>query len=233
MQIFIRHGKFCSGKHIKRTFINSELCLICLEIFSLKFKTMQALCHQNLPCKLRLHTYCVLLVLRTSKLDAVFQVGSQKSRVEGKNNLLQPTDHVFLDATQDTIGLLGCQHILLAQMESCINRHPQILLLRTVLRPFSTQPVPMLGIASTQVQDLACGLVEHHKVDMGPPLKPVQVSLKGCGQNCLPIPILGLDVICPWIVLIGRKQSELAVRLLSLFKEKQQYLEKHLSKLCW
>ena len=62
-------------------------------------------------------------------------------------------------------------------MESCINRHPQILLLRTVLRPFSTQPVPMLGIASTQVQDLACGLVEYHKVDMGPPLKPVQVSL--------------------------------------------------------
>ena len=37
----------------------------------------------------------------------------------------------------------------------------------------------MLGIASTQVQDLALGLVELHEVRMGPPLKPVKVPLDG------------------------------------------------------
>ena len=35
----------------------------------------------------------------------------------------------------------------------------------------------MLEIALAQVQDLALGLVELHKVGMGPPLKPVQVPL--------------------------------------------------------
>ena len=37
--------------------------------------------------------------------------------------------------------------------------------------PFSTQPVSVLEIALTQVQDLALGLVELHEVGMGPPLK--------------------------------------------------------------
>ena len=36
----------------------------------------------------------------------------------------------------------------------------------------------MLGIAPTQVQDLAFGLVLH-EVGMGPPLKPAYISLDG------------------------------------------------------
>ena len=36
-----------------------------------------------------------------------------------------------------------------------------------------------LGIAPTQVQDLALGLVELHEVHMGPLLQPVKVSLDG------------------------------------------------------
>jgi len=47
------------------------------------------------------------------------------------------------------------------------------------LKPFSAQPVSVLGIALTQVQDLLLGLVELHDVGMGPPLKPVQVLLDG------------------------------------------------------
>ncbi|KAK4830184.1 hypothetical protein QYF61_008975 [Mycteria americana] len=47
------------------------------------------------------------------------------------------------------------------------------------LNPFSAQPVLVLGIAPTQVQDLALGLVELHEVCTGPPLKPVKVPLDG------------------------------------------------------
>ena len=38
----------------------------------------------------------------------------------------------------------------------------------------------MLGIAPTQVPDLALGFVELHEVGMGPPLNSVQVPLDGC-----------------------------------------------------
>jgi len=65
----------------------------------------------------------------------------------------------------------------MAHDDSFINQHSQILLLRAALKPFSTQPVYVLGIALTQVQDLALGLVELHEVGMDPHLKPVQVPL--------------------------------------------------------
>ncbi|KAK4827359.1 hypothetical protein QYF61_017284 [Mycteria americana] len=47
------------------------------------------------------------------------------------------------------------------------------------LNPLIAKPVSMFGIALTQVQDLALGLVELHEVRMGPPLKPVKVPLDG------------------------------------------------------
>ena len=43
--------------------------------------------------------------------------------------------------------------------------------------PFFARPVFVLGIALTQVPDLALGRVELHEVGMSPPLSPVQVSL--------------------------------------------------------
>ena len=45
--------------------------------------------------------------------------------------------------------------------------------------PLIAQPVSVLGIVPTHVQDLALGLVELHEVRMGPPLKPVKVPLDG------------------------------------------------------
>ncbi|KAK4831337.1 hypothetical protein QYF61_017468 [Mycteria americana] len=50
---------------------------------------------------------------------------------------------------------------------------------RAALNPFSAQPVFVLGIAPTHVQDLALGPVELHEVRTGPPLKPVRVPLEG------------------------------------------------------
>ncbi|RMC13811.1 hypothetical protein DUI87_08894 [Hirundo rustica rustica] len=49
----------------------------------------------------------VLLMLGTPELDTALQVGSQKSRAEGQNPLLQLADHTALDAAQDTFGCKG------------------------------------------------------------------------------------------------------------------------------
>ena len=64
---------------------------------------------------------------------------------------------------------------LLAHVETFIHQHLQILLFRVALKPFSARTVSVLGIAPTQVQDLALGLVDLQEVGMGPLLKPVQV----------------------------------------------------------
>jgi len=74
-------------------------------------------------------------------------MGSYESRVEGQNHLPRPTGHTSLDATQDTIDLLGCKCMLPAHVESFINQHSEILLLRAALKPFSLQPVSVIGTA--------------------------------------------------------------------------------------
>ena len=111
-------------------------------------------------------------------MDAGLQVGSHQSRAEGQNPLPRPAGHAAFYAAQDTVGLLGCKHTLLGHVEFLINEHLQVFLLRVALNPFSTQPVFVLGMAPTHVQDLAHGLVELHEVHMGTPLKPVKVPLE-------------------------------------------------------
>lgn len=59
-----------------------------------------------------------------------------------------------------------------------IHQDPQVLL-RVALSKFSAQPVFVLGIAPTQVQDLAHGLVDLHEFFLGPPAKSVSVPLDG------------------------------------------------------
>ena len=68
--------------------------------------------------------------------------------------------------------------MLLAHVEFLINQHSQILF-RAALKPFSAQPVSVLGIALAQVQHLALGLVDLHEVGTDSLLKPVQVPLDG------------------------------------------------------
>lgn len=46
----------------------------------------------------------------------------------------------------------------------------------SALNPFIPLPVLIAMISPTQVQDLGLGLVQLHKVHMGPLLKPVKVS---------------------------------------------------------
>jgi len=46
-----------------------------------------------------------------------------------------------------------------------------------VLNPFIPQLVSAVGVAMTQVQDLAFGFVEPHEIHLGPLLKPVSAPL--------------------------------------------------------
>ncbi|KAK4825361.1 hypothetical protein QYF61_026880 [Mycteria americana] len=122
----------------------------------------------------------VLLVLRAPELDAVLQVGSHQSRVEGQNHLPRPAGHAAFDAAQDRVGLLGCEHTLLGHVQLFIYQYSQILLCRAALNHIIPQPVLILGIAPTQVQDLALGFVEPHEVHMDSfRFQLVQVPLDG------------------------------------------------------
>ncbi|KAK4824005.1 hypothetical protein QYF61_009219 [Mycteria americana] len=93
----------------------------------------------------------VFPVLRSPELDAVLQVGSHQSRVEGQNPLPQPAGHAAFDAAQDTVGLVGCERTLLAHVQLFIHQYPQVLLHRAALNPFIPQPVWIPGAALTQV----------------------------------------------------------------------------------
>ncbi|KAK4826701.1 hypothetical protein QYF61_010916 [Mycteria americana] len=156
------------------------------------------------PCKKSLSSFLVLegcykVFLEPSLLQAEQPQLSQPVFI---GEVLQPSDHLHgspldlfqqvcvllmlgapeLDAAlQDMVGFLGCKCTLPGHVELLINQHPQVLLLRAALNPFSAQPVFVLGIAPTQVQYLALDLVELHEVRMGPPLKPVKVLL-----DCIP-----------------------------------------------
>ena len=48
-----------------------------------------------------------------------------------------------------------------------VHQYPQVLLSRAALNPFIPELVLILGVAPTQVQDVALGLVEPHEVHMG------------------------------------------------------------------
>ncbi|KAK4816603.1 hypothetical protein QYF61_018651 [Mycteria americana] len=80
---------------------------------------------------------------------------------------------------QDMIGFLGCKCTLLAHVQLFIHQYPQVLLHRAALNPLIPQSVLTLGIAPTQMQDLACGLVQLCDVHRGSLLKHVKVPLDG------------------------------------------------------
>jgi len=56
----------------------------------------------------------LLLVLRAPDLDAGLQVKFHQGSADGQNHLPRPAGHAAFDAAQDTTGLLGCKHPLLA-----------------------------------------------------------------------------------------------------------------------
>ena len=91
-------------------------------------------------------------MLRAPELDAGLPGGSPQSRAEGYNPLRSPAAHAAGDAAQGTVGLLGCERTLLGHVELLIHQHPQALLLRAALNPFSAQAVSVFVTALTHVQ---------------------------------------------------------------------------------
>ncbi|KAK4826814.1 hypothetical protein QYF61_011622, partial [Mycteria americana] len=109
-----------------------------------------------------------LLWTRSNRAGRSAPGGSQDMGVEGQNPLPRPAGHAALDAAQDTDGFLGCECTLSAHVQLFMHQYPQVLLLRAALHPFIPQSVWILGIAPTQAQDLALGLLELHEVHLGP-----------------------------------------------------------------
>ena len=101
-----------------------------------------------------------------------------------------------LDATQDTVGLQGCESTLLAQVQIFTHQYPQVLLGWAVLNPFIPQTVLIVMIAPTQMQDLALGLVEPCEFHTDPLLELVQVPLDGIPSFWCDSCTTPLDVSC-------------------------------------
>jgi len=74
--------------------------------------------------------------------------------------------------------------------------NPQVLLGRAALSPLIHQPVLIAWLASTQMQDLALGLVEPHEVHTGPLFELVQVPVDGILSFWCVICTTQLGVIC-------------------------------------
>ena len=71
------------------------------------------------------------------------------------------------------IGFLDCEDTLLSHVRLPIHQYLQVLFSRAVLYYFIPQLVLIVGVAMTQVQDLAFGFFEPHQILLGLLLEPV------------------------------------------------------------
>jgi len=106
-------------------------------------------------------------------------MGSHQRRAGGQNHFPRPAGHASLYSAQDMVGLLCCEHTLVAHVDVFIHWYPQVLLVRAAYNPFIPQPLFILWVALIQILDAALGLVEPHDVLTGLLLELVQVSLDG------------------------------------------------------
>ena len=70
--------------------------------------------------------------------------GLSPERSRGAESPPLPCAHAAGDAAQGTVGLWSCKCTLPGYVELLVNQHPEVLLLRAALHPFSTQPVFVL-----------------------------------------------------------------------------------------
>ncbi|KAK4818988.1 hypothetical protein QYF61_022819 [Mycteria americana] len=134
----------------------------------------------------------VSLVVRGPKLNTGFEVRPHQCQVQGHDHCPSPAGHTIFDTSQDAIGFLGHLGTLLAHIQVAVDQHPQVLLCLAAFQPLFPKPVVLHGVAMTQVQDLALGLVEPHTIDLGPSIQPVHIPL----QRLPTLPTLQLGVVC-------------------------------------
>ncbi|KAK4819038.1 hypothetical protein QYF61_024403 [Mycteria americana] len=120
----------------------------------------------------------VSLVVGGPKLNTVFEVRPHQCRVQGHDHFPSPAGHTISDTSQDAIGFLGRLGTLLAHIQAAVNQHPQVLFHQAAFQPLFLKPVALHGVAVTQVQDPALGLVKPHPAGPSPSIQPVQVPLQ-------------------------------------------------------
>ena len=119
----------------------------------------------------------VLLVVRGPKLNTLLQVRPHQCRVRGHDHLTAPAGHTIPDTSQDAIGLLGHLGTLLAHVQLPVNQYPQALFCQAAFHPLLPKPVALHGVV-TEVQVPALGLVETHRIGLGPPIQTVHIPLQ-------------------------------------------------------
>ncbi|KAK4832371.1 hypothetical protein QYF61_022226 [Mycteria americana] len=120
----------------------------------------------------------VFLLVRGPKPNTVFEMRPHQCQAQGDSHFPNPTGHTISHASQDAVGLLGHLGTLLAHIQPAVDQHPQVLFCEAAFQPLFPKPVALHGLAVTQVQDLALGLVEPHTIGLGPLIQPVQIPLQ-------------------------------------------------------
>ncbi|KAK4831414.1 hypothetical protein QYF61_017545 [Mycteria americana] len=82
----------------------------------------------------------VSLVVRSPKLNTVFEVRPHQCRVQGHDHFPSPAGHAIFDTSQDAIGFLGHLGTLLAHIQLAVNQHPQVLFRWAALQPLFPKP---------------------------------------------------------------------------------------------
>lgn len=99
----------------------------------------------------------------TPELNSVVQMRSQESR-GGDFSFFNPLAPLLFNAAQNMICFLDCKYSLLSHACLVNLQDLWVFLLRAAFSPFSTQPLLVLGIALTHVQNLTLHLVDLHEV---------------------------------------------------------------------
>ncbi|KAK4816524.1 hypothetical protein QYF61_017624 [Mycteria americana] len=120
----------------------------------------------------------VSLVVRSPKLNTVFEVRPHQCQVQGDDHFPGPAGHIISDTSQDAIGLLGHLGTLLPHVQLAVDQHPQVLFHRAAFQPLFPKPVALHGVVVTHVQDPALGLGEPHTNGLGPLIQPVPIPLQ-------------------------------------------------------
>ena len=116
---------------------------------------------------------------KAPELDTALQVRSHQGRIKGLSPLPHPAGHTFFDAAQDMVGFSAAGAHCLVMLSFSSTNTRKYFSSGLSLNSFSAQPVFVLGITPTHVQDLALDLVELHEVCTGPCLQLFQFLLDG------------------------------------------------------
>jgi len=116
-------------------------------------EVLQALYHLHGPLLESLQEIPVFFVPRSPELDTKLQVRPDQSRAEGEDHLPSPAGHAPFNALQDPIGLHGHQGTLLAHEHPVVHLVPKVPHCRAPLQQVMFQPVLVLAVIPSQMQD--------------------------------------------------------------------------------